>query len=201
MKHVLLVLSLILPIGPALAQDVDEQAARQKAEYDFAYATALNAAIYGWAPLIMDVSKELQTSVDAPTDSGQAPINQFGPISRLWDYRDRSYATPNNDTLYLQAWVDVEEQPVVIWVPPIENRFWIEQVLDMYTESVVNLSDATVGSKGGYYVLAKRGWEGEIRTIFPSITPEPASCGWQVGSGCRTPTISRLNRACRSSSA
>lgn len=129
MKHVLLVLSLILPFGPAIAQDVDEQAARQKAEYDFAYATALNAAVYGWAPLIMDVSKELQTSVDAPTDSGQAPINHFGPISRLWDYWDRSYATLNNDTLHLQAWVDVEEQPVVIWIPPIENRFWIEQVL------------------------------------------------------------------------
>ena len=115
----------------------------------------------------MDVSKELQTSVAAPTDSGQAPINQFGPISRLWDYRDRSYATPNNDTLYLQAWVDVEEQPVVVWVPPIEDRFWIEQVLDMYTESVINLSDATVGSEGGYYVLAKRGWEGEIPDDLP----------------------------------
>ena len=115
----------------------------------------------------MDVSKELQTSVDAPTDSGQAPINQFGPITRLWDFRDRSYATPNNDTLYLQAWVDVERQPVVLYVPPIKKRFWIEQVLDMYTESVVNLSDATVGSKGGYFVLAKRGWKGEIPKDLP----------------------------------
>lgn len=144
-----------------------EQSARDKAEYDLAYSTALTAAIYGWTPLIMDVSKELQTSVDAPTDSGQAPINQFGPITRLWDYRDRSYATPNNDTLYLQAWVDVEEQPAVLYVPPIANRYWIEQVLDMYTESVVDLSDSTVGSKGGYYVLAKRGWKGEIPADLP----------------------------------
>lgn len=167
MKQVLLLLSFILLISHAWGQGLDEQAARKKAEYDFAYSIALNAAIYGWAPLIMDVSKELQTSVNAPTDTGQAPINQFGPITRLWDYRDRSYATPNNDTLYLQAWVDVEQQPVVLYVPPIENRFWIEQVLDMYTESVVNLSDATVGSKGGYFVLAKRGWEGKIPDNLP----------------------------------
>jgi hypothetical protein len=76
----------------------------------------------------MDLSKELQTSVGAPTDRGQAPINQYGPISRLWEYRDRAYATPNNDTLYLPAWFDVEEQPAAIYVPPIEKRFWIEQV-------------------------------------------------------------------------
>lgn len=167
MKQVVILISLVLLMGHALGKDLDEQAARKKAEYDYAYSTALNAAIYGWAPLIMDVSKELQTSVDAPTDSGQAPINQFGPITRLWDYRDRSYATPNNDTLYLQAWVDVEKQPVVLYVPPIANRFWIEQVLDMYTESVVDLSDATVGSKGGYFVLAKRGWKGKIPDDLP----------------------------------
>ena len=45
MKHLLLLLSLLLPIGPVMAQDLDEEATRQKAEYDFAYVTALNAAI------------------------------------------------------------------------------------------------------------------------------------------------------------
>ena len=167
MKQALLLLTMILPISQAFGQDLDEQAARKRAEYAYTYSTALNAAVYGWAPFIMDVSMKLQTSVDAPMDNGQAPINQFGPITRLWDYRDRSYATPNNDTVYLQAWVDVEEQPVVVYIPPIESRYWIEQVLDMYTESVVDLCDSTVGSKGGYYVLAKRGWKGEIPDDLP----------------------------------
>jgi len=80
---------------------------REKAEYDYAYSLGVQAAVYGWAPVMMDVARVLQTSVDAPTDNGQAPINELGPITRLWDYRDRSYATPNNDTLYLQLWGDL----------------------------------------------------------------------------------------------
>ena len=72
---------------------------REKAEYDYAYVLGIQAAIYGWAPVMMDVARVLQTNVDAPIDNGQAPINELGPITRLWDYRDRSYATPNNLSL------------------------------------------------------------------------------------------------------
>ena len=58
---------------------------REKAEYDYAYSLGVQAAVYGWAPVMMDVARVLQTSVDGPTDNGQAPINELGPITRLWD--------------------------------------------------------------------------------------------------------------------
>ncbi|GAL34658.1 putative exported protein [Vibrio maritimus] len=155
----------MLATTPALA--AEEQATvnytgRDKVEYDYAYALGVQATVYGWAPVMMDVALELQTSVDAPMDNGQAPVNQIGPITRLWDHRDRSYTTPNNDTLYLQAWADLEEEPLVLFVPEIKDRYWIEQIVDMYTESVVDLGNATVGDQGGYFVLAKRGYEGEL---------------------------------------
>ena len=140
---------------------------REKAEYDYAYSIGVQAAVYGWAPVMMDVARVLQTSVDAPTDNGQAPINELGPITRLWDHRDRSYATPNNDTLYLQGWADLEAQPMVLYVPEISDRYWIQQILDMYTESVVDLTTATVGNDGGYFVLAKEGFDGEVPDDLP----------------------------------
>ena len=71
MKKAIL-LTLILSVSQVFAQNTDEQAARKKAEYDYTYATALNAAVYGWAPFIMDVSMKLQTSVDEPMDNGPA---------------------------------------------------------------------------------------------------------------------------------
>ncbi|ANQ52531.2 DUF1254 domain-containing protein [Flammeovirga sp. MY04] len=132
---------------------------KEQNEYNFTYNVGVQATIYGWALVMMDVALELQTNVDAPSNNGQAPINQLGPITRLWDYRDRSYTTPNNDTYYIQGWGDLEEQPLVLFVPEVKNRYWIEQILDMYTESVVDLCNATVGDKGGYFILAKKGQE------------------------------------------
>lgn len=179
-----LIMSLFL--GSCTSKNTEQKAAinqfdgREKAEYDYAYSLGVQALVYGWAPVMMDVALELQTSVETPMSNGQAPINQFGPITRLWDYRDRSYTTPNNDTYYLQGWVDVEEQPVVIYVPVIKNRYWMIQILDMYTESVVDLCNATVGDKGGYFMLAKEGYTGKIPAGVP-VFYTPTRYMWIAG--------------------
>ncbi|GAL15938.1 phosphatidylserine decarboxylase [Vibrio astriarenae] len=149
------------------ASEPAQYTGRDKAAYDLAYSTGVQAVVYGWTPVMMDVALKLQTSVSQPMSNGQAPINEFGPITRLWDYRDRSYTTPNNDTIYLQLWGDLEEQPYVLTVPPIRDRYWIAQIIDMYTESVVDLGNATVGEVGGDFVLAKRGYEGELPEGLP----------------------------------
>lgn len=149
-------------VESAAADTSQDMTDRQKAEYDYAYTLGVQAIVYGWAPVMMDVARVLQTSVDAPMNNGQAPINQFGPITRLWDHRDQSYATPNNDTLYLQGWADLKSEPLVMYVPEISDRYWIQQILDMYTEAVVDLTGATVGNGDEYFVLAMRGYEGEI---------------------------------------
>ena len=151
-----------LGVGSATASTDAELSERQKAEYDYAYTLGVQAVVFGWAPVMMDVARVLQTSVEAPTNNGQAPLNELGPITRLWDHRDQSYATPNNDTLYIQGWADLEAEPLVLYVPKIEDRYWIQQILDMYTEAVVDLTGATVGDGDEYFVLAKRGFEGAI---------------------------------------
>jgi len=164
----------------AIASETAQLDERQKAEYDYAYTLGVQAVIYGWAPVMMDVARVLQTSVDAPKNNGQAPINELGPITRLWDHRDQSYATPNNDTLYLQGWADLEDEPMVLYVPEINDRYWIQQILDMYTEAVVDLTGATVGNGDAYYVLAKRGYDGEIPDGL-SVFYSPTRYIWLAG--------------------
>ncbi|GAM66859.1 phosphatidylserine decarboxylase [Vibrio sp. JCM 19236] len=156
-----------LPVMAASSAPATEYTQREQIEYNYAYSLGVQATIYGWAPVMMDVALDLQTNVIGPTDNGQAPLNQLGPITRLWDYRDRSYTTPNNDTLYLQLWGDLEEQPMVLTVPQIDDRYWMAQIVDMYTEAVVDLSNATVGNDGGDFILAKKGYQGELPEGVP----------------------------------
>ncbi|MGI9277045.1 MAG: hypothetical protein ACR2PT_19645, partial [Endozoicomonas sp.] len=60
-----------------------EYSGREKVEYDYAYSLGIQATVYGWAPVMMDVALDLQTSVDVPMNNGQAPLNQLGSITRL----------------------------------------------------------------------------------------------------------------------
>ena len=90
---------------------------------------------------------------DYPLDNGLAPKNTLGAVRRLSDYRDTSVPTLNNDTLYFQSWMELKNNPQVLSIPPIKNRYFIVQLLNIYTESIENLTVENVGENGGNYVF------------------------------------------------
>src|ERR1700683_5630656 len=56
--------------GPAQAQD-------DKAKEAEAAKLGVEAVVYGFPLVIVDVTKRLQTNVEEPNNNGQAPVNQF----------------------------------------------------------------------------------------------------------------------------
>ena len=63
--------------------------------------------------------------------------------------------TPNVDTVYSQAWLDISAEPM-IYVLPETDRFCNVQLLDAWTNT------AAVLDKAGAYAIALPGWEGEL---------------------------------------
>lgn len=63
--------------------------------------------------------------------------------------------TPNVDTVYSQAWLDISTEPMV-YVLPETDRFCNVQLLDAWTNT------AAVLDKAGAYAIALPGWEGEL---------------------------------------
>ena len=59
-----------------------------------------------------------------------------------------AFKTPNVDTLYSNAWLDLTRGPALIRVPPIRGRYYTLHFLDAFSNST-NLSSTTVGSEGG----------------------------------------------------
>jgi hypothetical protein len=81
--------------------------------------------------------------------------------------------TPNVDTLYSNAWLDLSGGPVVVDVPPIPDRYYTLQVVDMYGNST-NLSSRTIGSGGGRFFVATTTWDGDLpadAAMFRVATP------------------------------
>jgi hypothetical protein len=71
------------------------------------------------------------------------------------------FKTPNVDTLYSNAWLDLTEGPVLIRVPPIRDRYYTLHFLDAFSNST-NLSSRTVGHEGGTFLVTPPGWVGSV---------------------------------------
>lgn len=71
------------------------------------------------------------------------------------------FRTPNADTLYSSAWVDLTDGPVELHVPAMGRRYYTAHFLDVWSNAV-NLSTRTLGPDGGLVWLATTDWVGEV---------------------------------------
>ena len=87
---------------------------------------------------------------------GQAngsPMNSFGHMRRLADHRARAVTTPNNDTFYSTAQVDLSQGPVTISLPAAGDRYLSLQLMDAYSNSFAVLGTRTTGADGVTFAL------------------------------------------------
>lgn len=71
----------------------------------------------------------------------------------LADHTSRGVTSPNNDTLYASAWLDLSQGPVTITLPELGKRYFSLQLMDFYTNSFAVLGTRTTGSAAGTYTL------------------------------------------------
>ncbi|OBB19581.1 hypothetical protein A5761_00020 [Mycolicibacterium setense] len=76
---------------------------------------------------------------------------------------DTDIVTPNNDTPYSYAWVDVRTEPWVLTLPPIEpDRYYTSQWDDLWAYVLDNPGSVNDGNKGITVMLADPEWNGEV---------------------------------------
>jgi hypothetical protein len=87
--------------------------------------------------------------------------NVFRHARRLSDASTRRVTTPNNDTLYSAAWIDMRKGPVEIAVPATGVRYFSLALMDMYSNN--------------FHIAGTRSTEGKahkIRLVPPDSDPE-----------------------------
>ena len=81
-------------------------AAEQPLDTDQVWELVGKAYIYAFPLALTDATKTLSTNTDGSL-TGRAPINQFNHVKKLADAAFRTVVTPNVDTIYSQAWMDL----------------------------------------------------------------------------------------------
>src|SRR3984885_992887 len=125
-----------------------------------ARAIAKEAYIYGF-PLVDNYRVEYAYFVDRESPEFKAPWNQITNIPRVFTPADTAVQTPNSDTPYSWAGLDLRAEPIVLTLPQIEKeRYYSVQLTDAYTFNFAYLGSRTTGNGGGSYLIAGPNWEG-----------------------------------------
>jgi len=90
---------------------------------------------------------------------------------KLSDHTDRSVTTPNNDTLYSLAWIDLTQGPVSLTLPPSGKRYVSAAILNMFTENDAVLGTRVNGGGGGVFTLVGPGQSAEGDRVVRVATP------------------------------
>ncbi|MBM0124213.1 DUF1254 domain-containing protein [Pimelobacter simplex] len=134
-------------VTPASADDGDQAA------YDRGYRLGLEAYRYGLPLVTTDATFRAQTSVDVPNDRGFGPVNRFNPVRSFITPEDRSVVAPNLDTLYSIAWLDLRDEPQVVRVPKVKDRYFVVPLMSPYTENFANLGSVEQTPPGDYAIV------------------------------------------------
>ena len=129
------------------------------------------AYLYAFPLVLVDATKKVSTNTETATGN-RAPINQFIHAEKLANAATRTVVTPNVDTIYTQAWLDVSSEPQIYKVPETD-RFFNVQVLDAWTNTVAVLEEP------GLYAIARRDWQGALPEGVRRVDV-PTSTVWTI---------------------
>ena len=115
---------------------------------------AKGAYIYGF-PMVQAYLTMYAFSIDTQNPQYKGPFNAPLSFARVFTPDDSAFVTPNSDTPYTFLSLDLRSEPIVLTVPPVEkNRYWVFQMMDLYTFNFDYLGTRTTGNNGGTFLVA-----------------------------------------------
>lgn len=153
-------------------RDITPQEAAQLAE---------EAYIYGYPLVLMEMTRRVMTHAAVPDPTTRkAPVGQFVHLSQALTPALRGVVSPNVDTLYSLAWLDLSAGPMVLSVPDTHGRYYLLPMLDAWTNVFAAPGSRTTGTGEGEFVVVGPRWHGTLPRGLKQISA-PTNTVWIVG--------------------
>jgi hypothetical protein len=137
-------------------------AAQSQLSADEAHAIAVDAYLYFYPLVTMDITRKQFTNVDAGKEFGKGPMNTFANVPEYPPADFRGVVRSNFDTLYSVAWLDMNDEPVVVSVPDTAGRYYLLPMLDMWSDVFASPGWRTTGTKAADYLVVPQRWKPEV---------------------------------------
>ena len=144
------------------------------------YEIGTEAYIYLYPLVLMDTTRRQAVNVKGGKVVGHGPMNVFTSVRTFPAADSRDAVRPNFDTLFSVAWLDLTKGPVIVSVPDTGGRYYMLQMLDMWTEVFACPGKRTTGTGAGRFVVVPPGWRGKLPDGVQRIDA-PTPYVWVIG--------------------
>jgi len=113
--------------------------------------------------------------------AAKLPFNRLYSEPRLLGPQDNKVVSPNNDTFYSRALLDLRGEPMVLDVPAVQGRYYSFQLIDMRTDNLDYIGTRATGDQAGRYLIAGPDWQGEVPAGFNAVIRSPSRLVFLLG--------------------
>lgn len=143
------------------------------------FASAVEAYIYAYPLVTMEITRRVITNV-AEVEGTRGPMGHVIKLRQYPDAKFRDVTAPNADTLYTTAFFDVGEEPWVVSLPDLKDRYALFPMLDGWTTVFDVPGKRTTGTGAQTFVVTGPGWEGKVPDGMTQYK-SPTSIVWLLG--------------------
>jgi hypothetical protein len=155
-------LTLGILLSSALAQGAIAQGAPGAITEAEAHAIGVDAYVYLYSLVTMDVTRKQLTNVEPGKGVG-APMNALFSFPAYPTAEMKQVVRPNFDTLYTVGYLDLTKEPMVVSAPDTGGRYYLLPMLDMWSDVFASPGWRTTGTQASNYVVVPQGWRPDLR--------------------------------------
>ncbi len=108
-------------------------------------------------------------------------VNHFTHTHRRIGPEDREVVSPNNDTVFSNAWLDLSRGPVLIDTPDMGERYWTLGLLDAWTNPFAYVGRRTTGNRRQRTLVHGPSWQGPVPNGVDNVIAAPGEDVWVIG--------------------
>ncbi len=158
-------------LAPSLLADggsggVDVRSVDAQFEEAWAYSVGIQNYVFGLPLTIFERERRVRLDPVALEKAKKfapaAPINQIGHNKTLATADDIMPYTPNNDTVYSGAVLELADEPMILSAPDIADRYWSVEVADCYTNNLFYIGTRATHGKGGSHAFVGPNWQDSL---------------------------------------
>ncbi len=158
---------LLASCGPRAQTEATASRGEADADANNPRAIVRDAWIYAY-PMIMNYATLAKQVLDPSNPAYVGGFGKFRHYAQFFTPANKDIVTPNNDTPYSWAWLDLRAEPWVLTVPAAQaGRYYVHQWMDLFTQIFGYVGVRATGEGPGNYLIAGPKWSGPPRLGSP----------------------------------